>query len=54
MKDGGLDKPFVNDNIMVTDLLEMDDDISRRLVEYFDKNFDVNFEKLKEESRRQP
>lgn len=45
----GGEEPFVNNNIMVTDLLEMDDDISRRLIDYFDKNFDVDLDRLRVE-----
>lgn len=52
MKGKRQEEPFVNSNVMVTDLLEMDDDISRRLVGYFSKNFDVDFDRLREEYKK--
>lgn len=42
---------FVNSNTMVTDMLRMDDDLSAKLLEYFEKNFDVDFKKLKKEEQ---
>lgn len=36
------------DMLFLTDLAEMDDELSRRLVEYFRKNFDFDLEYLKQ------
>lgn len=39
---------FIDKTPKVTDMLEMNDDLSKKLVEYFEKNFDVDFEELKQ------
>lgn len=38
---------FQNNSVMVTDLMEKSDSLSVRLLEYFEKNFDVKLENVK-------
>lgn len=38
---------FQNNSIMITDLMEKSDSLSIRLLEYFEKNFDVKLENVK-------
>jgi hypothetical protein len=37
---------FKNENFMLTDLAGRGDDLSRRLMEFYRKNFDVDFDNL--------
>lgn len=39
---------FQNSTVMVTDLMERNDSLSIRLLEYFEKNFDVKLQNVKE------
>lgn len=40
-------KTFIDNIIRVTDLIDMKDEVSKNLVEYFVKNFELDIEKLR-------
>lgn len=47
----GLREAFTDRTVKLTDLLDMEDELSAKLLEYFEKNFDVDLEKLRSRHR---
>lgn len=45
-------EPFKNNTVMLTDLMEKTDPLSKGLLEYFEKNFDVNLSRVKQKYPR--
>lgn len=43
---------FENKSVMVTDLMKRNDPLSKGLIEYFEKNFDVKLIEIKEKYDR--
>ena len=47
-----MEEEYANKNTMLLDLLEKKDELSKRLIEYFRKNFDVNWDNLKKKYKK--
>lgn len=45
---GKKERKFQNNTVMVTDMMERKDKLSTKLLEYFEKNFDVKLHNVKE------